>query len=66
MSSVTNWIRDQDLFGQPVQLYFNRNGPSHRTVLGGVVSIFSTTLLLVYMGIYLEKMINYKDDKILL
>ena len=64
MSSVINWLRNQDVFGQPVQLNFNRNGPNHKTVFGGVVSIFSTSLLLVYMGIYLDKMINYRDDKI--
>ena len=32
-------IKDMDVFGHPVILNFNKNGPTHNTLLGGCCTI---------------------------
>jgi len=33
------FIKDFDIFGHPVQLNFNKNGATHKTMIGGVASV---------------------------
>ena len=37
---ILKYVKDYDRFGHPVQLNFNKNGPTHNTLLGGIGSIF--------------------------
>ena len=33
------FIKDFDIFGHPVKLNFNKNGTTHKTMIGGVASV---------------------------
>ena len=48
--SLKNLLRDQDIFGHPVVLNFNRNGSFHKTSIGGVCSILIMIVYIAYMG----------------
>ena len=36
---INNKIREQDMFGHSVVLNFNKDGESHKTVIGGLGSL---------------------------
>ena len=52
-------LREQDLYGHPVELNFNKKGKEHKTLVGGLFSIF--VLVVYYMFVYmnLKKMLLY-------
>ena len=43
-----NQIRDGDIFGFPIRLSFDGKGNEHKTVIGGVMSIFVKIFLAWY------------------
>ena len=61
---MQEFLKNRDLFGHPVQLNFNKKGSQHTTVVGGVVSIIVKVLMLTYVGVLMNRMIEYKDDQI--
>ena len=66
MGKLTNFIKDQDWFGHPILLSFNKKGNSHNTAIGGCLSIICKSTIIAYFAILLKKMVNYEDDKILI
>ena len=60
----TNFIRNRDLFGNPITLSFNKKGNTHQTLVGGFVSIVAQSFLIIYILVHLEKLWFYLDDKI--
>ena len=56
------FLRNRDLFGHPVQLNFNRSGPEHNTVVGGVVSLVVKAMMLTYVLLLSRRMVQYEDD----
>ena len=50
------------MFGQSININFNRQGDSHSTPIGGVVSLILNALYLSYMLYLFNKMITYDDD----
>ena len=62
-SKLKTFLKNRDLFGYPIKLNFNRNGDSHKTVIGGVLSIFLKVLYYLYMAYLLHKMFNHEDDR---
>jgi hypothetical protein len=42
------FIKSHDVYGHPVGLEFNNDGDTHKTVIGGIFSIFSKALMLFY------------------
>jgi hypothetical protein len=57
-------VKSQDYFGHDVQLSFNKKGPQHQTLIGGVVSLFINMFMVVYVGILFKRMYLYEDDTI--
>ena len=56
-------IQSQDIFGHHIHLNFNREGSSHRTIIGGLVSIFLKGFMCFYIYYNFKKMFLYEDDK---
>ena len=56
-------IRNQDIFGHPVNLNFNNNGSVHKTLCGGVASLLIKVIVLLYMVILLRKLVLQLDDR---
>ena len=61
--NLKEFLINRDLFGHPVQLNFNLNGDSHKTLLGGILSIFLRMLYYTYMAYLLNKMYLFEDDR---
>ena len=59
---MQDFLKDQDLFGHPVELNFNKRGSQHNTVLGGIVSIVVKALMVAYVGLLFNRMLIYGDD----
>lgn len=62
---MVNFLKDQDLFGHPVQLNFNKRGPEHTTTLGGIASICVKALMLCYVAILIKRLVKFEDDTII-
>jgi hypothetical protein len=45
---ITNWIRNNDFFGFPIKLNFNKKESDHKSFLGGLVSIIIKSIIVVY------------------
>jgi hypothetical protein len=43
------FVRDQDLFGHPITLNFDQDGPEHKTIIGGVFSIILKLMMFFYV-----------------
>ena len=54
-------IEDQDIYGEPVILKFNKKDWVHKTVFGGVATLFVKCLMLVYMSILVQRMVLYQS-----
>ncbi len=51
-------IQEVDLYGHRVELNFNKRGPVHKTLLGGLASIFVLTAYFYFLGINIMTMIT--------
>ena len=56
-------IQGQDMFGHRINLNFNREGNSHKTIIGGLVSICLKLFMTYYVYYNFKKMLFYEDDK---
>ena len=61
--SFQNALRQQDIFGHPISLNFNRKGDHHKTLVGGFISIWIKILYFSYMIFLLSQLFLYEDDK---
>jgi len=52
-------LKNQDIFGHPVKLNFNRQGEEYATPFGGIVTI----LLKLFLAFYLYTRINLVVNK---
>lgn len=59
---MRRFIKDQDYFGHPVLLNFNRKGSTHSTLCGGLISILINAFMVLYLVINVDKLVNRKDD----
>ena len=62
MGSIRNFIRNFDLFGQPILLNFNKKGNTHTTLIGGLISIIVQVFLYWYLVVHVKRMILYEND----
>jgi hypothetical protein len=53
------------MFGHPISLYFNKKGDSHKTLLGGNVSIVVYTAFLLYFYHLVSKLVNFQGDNLM-
>ena len=58
-SFFSNFIRNRDWFGNPIQLNFNKKGSSHNTFFGGLLSVLVNVAMITYCLIFLEKMLDF-------
>ena len=63
-SKIKNTIRNQDIFGFPVHLNFNRNGNTSNTFLGGCLSILAYISLILVLGQKFNGLIMHSNDTI--
>ena len=49
LSKIKNGIIDSDIFGYPVNLNFDKKDSQHKTMFGGIFSIFFY-LLIIYLS----------------
>ena len=49
MVNLKNGIRNHDLFGHMININFNRKGSTHKTFIGGLVSIIVKVIILAYV-----------------
>ena len=52
------------MFGYVVSLNYNKNGDTHKTLFGGVVSVIVKAAFLVFIAFNIKKLIYYEDNKI--
>ena len=55
-------VRDQDMFGHVINLNFDRRGDSHKTMCGGVFSIFFKGFLTFYVYLMFTKLMFKTND----
>lgn len=61
MKSLKRFINNQDLFGHPISIKFNKKGDHHTTLVGGVMSILLKVFLLFVLVIKTRDMFSRKD-----
>ena len=61
---IKNKVKDLDMFGHPVQLNFNRKGPAHNTVCGGIASILAYSLLITYLARKINTLFTKGDTQL--
>ena len=64
MRKVYKRIKDMDMFGHVIQLNFNRKGELHRTFIGGFISVFIRSAMIMYFFWHLKTMFFMEDDNI--
>ena len=60
--TANNIIRNQDWFGFPITLNFNKKGSTHQSVLGGSVSIIIKTVIFLYCLVLVKTLFHHEDD----
>jgi hypothetical protein len=63
MKLFRNIIKKHDLFGHVIQLNFNQNGSSHKTIVGGCFSTIIYTFMIFYILVSFNKLVNNGDNK---
>ena len=58
----SSMIREQDMFGHVINLNFDRRGDAHKTICGGVFSIFFKAFLAFYVYLMAYKLISKGND----
>ena len=59
---LINIIRNQDIFGTPIQLNFNKKGSSHKILLGGLFTLIGKTLIFLYAISLFVDMFRFAND----
>ena len=57
-----DWMREQDYFGHTVTLNFDRNGDTHKTIIGGFFSIFIKAFIIWYVYLNFYQLLTYGND----
>ena len=58
-----NFVKSYDMFGHVVNLNFDKQGPSHKTVFGGSISLFIKIVIYIYVIFNFKKLIFGEADK---
>lgn len=62
MKSVTTFVKDHDMFGHVINLNFDRQGDSHKTLCGGFFSMALKGFLIFYVCLMLNKLFSMGND----
>ena len=63
MKRFKNSIKSKDLFGHIIQLNFNQKGSSHKTVIGGSLSLLIYTFMGFFILIHVQKLAFNLEDR---
>jgi hypothetical protein len=61
---MRSFLTSKDLFGHTVTLNFNKKGYSHKTLAGGILSMFVRCIMIAYMYILLKRLIRKEKNTI--
>ena len=61
--SIGNYLLSQDIFGHIISFNFYNKGDTHKTKIGGFVSMLVKVFFCVFIAINIKKMINYEESK---
>ena len=53
------------MFGHRIAFNFDQRGDAHKTLLGGIFSIFIKVTIVIYVTLNLKKMILREDNKLI-
>ena len=56
---IFNYLKNNDYFGQKVEILFDSQGSFYKTFLGGVLSTIINLAYAVYFGLLLYQMITF-------
>ena len=59
---IKELVKSQDMFGHTIHMNFNKQGPTHQTMLGAAVSVVIKVALLVFTAVRISKLATYGDD----
>ena len=62
MKNFKKTVKRFDIFGHPVHLHVDKKGESHKTLCGGILSLFFLVFALGYIGNCLSKMALHRQD----
>lgn len=62
--SSLNFVRSFDMYGHKVQFNFQRKGDTHKTLLGGIISMFIRCFMVGYFYILMKRMFLMERDDI--
>lgn len=63
-SKISSFIRNSDIFGYPIALNFDSKGNKHKTLVGGICSMFLKIFFLAYIILNLKMIILKEQNKI--
>ena len=59
---LNNKIKSEDMFGHQIVLNFNKDGDSHKTLIGGIGSLFVSSFMIMYIYIRFKIFIFNESD----
>ena len=59
---MNNYIKSFDTFGHEIALNFNRNGQTHKTLPGGILSLIVYSLFTIFVGIKMKILFQLGDN----
>ena len=62
MDKACKRLKGLDMFGHTINLNFNQEGDTHRTIYGGCISLFIRLAMAIYVFWNVSKMIHHLDD----
>ena len=64
LKQIKSGIRHHDLFGHLININFNRKGSTHKTLIGGLVSIIVQGITMIYITSKLYKLLWRTNDEL--
>ena len=62
---MKNIIKKQDDYGYPIKLTIDDDmKSSHRTIIGGILTILSKIFVILFFCLNFKKMLNFEDNKL--
>jgi len=62
MENTRNYIQERDMFGHTINLNFDKSGDSHKTLIGGLMSILIKFAIFTYVFLRFKMMIFLEAD----
>lgn len=60
---MLSFIKRLDIFGHPIALTFNKKESTHKTFIGGFLSLLTSFFIMIYFFILVKKMYTFDDNK---